>query len=385
MNICILSTRYPYKDNMVHVFVKKLVDEWAKAGHHCVVISPVSRTKICIGKEINMPYWERQEISSGIFVDVYRPRFWHLPKISINGVSLTNMSLQNSIDKTISKTGIKFDFIYGHFFSIASKGWRYAHKNKIPLFAATGESVISLPSKPCKEFTINKFKDELCGVVAVSTKNKEEAAAIGIINPTKTKVFPNGANLGLFTKLDKTDCRKKLGLPQDVFIVLCVGQFIERKGQRRILAAVDKLQKLDIKTIFLGKGEDNFEHTSILYKGTVENTKLPLYLNAADVFVLPTRKEGCCNAIVEALACGVPIVSSDRDFNHDVLNRNNAILVNPDDINQIADGINTIYSNKELAISLADEAYKMGQSLSVSKRASNILAFIKEQMNKQNE
>lgn len=385
MNICILSTRYPYKDNMVHVFVKKLVDEWAKAGHHCVVISPVSRTKICIGKEINMPYFERQEISSGIFVDVYRPRFWHLPKISMSGVSLSNMSLQNTIDETISKAGIKFDLIYGHFFAIASKGWRYAHKYKIPLFAATGESVISLPPKPCKEYTVDKFKDELCGVVAVSTKNKIEAAAIGIINPAKTKVFPNGANLDLFTKLDKNECRQKLNLPQNDFIVLCVGQFIERKGQRRILAAVDKLQKSDIKTVFLGKGEDNFEHASILYKGTVENTKLPLYLNAADAFVLPTRKEGCCNAIVEALACGVPIVSSDRDFNHDVLNRNNAILVNPDNINQIAEGINTIYSNKELAVSLADEAYKMGQSLSVTKRASNILAFIKEQINKQNE
>lgn len=385
MNICILSTRYPYKDNMVHVFVKKLVDEWAKSGNQCVVISPISQTKVWLGKEGNMPYHEKQEISNGIFVDVYRPRYFHLPNLKFHGVTLTNMSYQKAVDDTISMTGLKYDLIYGHFFAIASKGWKYAQKHNIPLFAATGESGITLPPKPCKEFTIEKFKDDLCGVVAVSTKNKVEAASMGIINPAKAKVFPNGANLDLFTKLDKTDCRKKLGLPQDAFIVLCVGQFIERKGQHRILAAVDRLQIPGIKTVFLGKGEDDFDHSSILYKGTAQNTELPLFLNAADVFVLPTRKEGCCNAIVEALACGVPIVSSDRDFNHDVLNHNNSILVDPDDVDQIAEGINTIYSNKEYAANLANEAYTMGQSLSVTRRALNILAFVKEQIKKQNE
>lgn len=385
MNICILSTRYPYKGNMVHVFVKKLVDEWAKLGHHCVVISPVSKTKILLGKEVNMPYYEKQEVASGIFVEVYRPRFWHLPNIRLNGVSATSMSLQRTIDDTITKAGVNFDFIYGHFFGIASRGWRFAHKHRIPLFVATGESVLSLPSKPCKEFTIDKLRQELCGAVAVSTKNKVEAAELGLIDPTKTKVFPNGANLDLFTRLDKVECRKKLGLPIDSFIVICVGQFIERKGQRRILQALDIIGNNKIKTIFIGKGPDTFEHDSILFKGVVENSQLPYYLNSADAFVLPTRHEGCCNAIIEALACGLPIISSDLPFNHDVLNHRNAILVDPDDIVQISRGIENLFEDQILRERLASESYKMGQRLSISARSYDIINFIKEQISIQYE
>lgn len=385
MNICILSTRYPYKGNMVHVFVKKLVDEWAKLGHHCVVISPVSKTKILLGKEVNMPYYEKQEVASGIFVEVYRPRFWHLPNIRLNGVSATSMSLQRTIDDTITKAGVNFDFIYGHFFDIASRGWSYAHKHRVPLFVATGESLLSLPSKPCKEFTIDKFRQELCGVVAVSTKNKVEAAELGLIDPTKTKVFPNGANLDLFTRLDKVECRKKLGLPIDSFIVICVGQFIERKGQRRILQALDLIGNNKIKTIFIGKGPDTFEHDNILFKGVVENSQLPYYLNSADAFVLPTRHEGCCNAIIEALACGLPIISSDLPFNHDVLSADNAILVDPDNIEEIAKGIETLLKDKTLRDKLTAESFNKGQQLSIVTRSSNILDFIKGQIAKQNE
>lgn len=207
---------------------------------------------------------------------------------------------------------------------------------------------------------------------------------MGIINPGETKVFPNGVNLELFKKMNKKECRKLLNLPKDSFIIICVGQFIERKGQKRILAALDKLKITDIKTIFLGKGDDDFKHESIIYKGMAKNDKLPYYLNASDLFVLPTRKEGCCNAIVEALACGLPIISSDCDFNYDVLNKRNAILVNPDNIDEIADAIETIYSNPEYAASLSDAAYKQGQKLSITQRAKDILQFINFQINKQN-
>ena len=44
MNICIVTQRYPYNDNMEFVFVKKIVDEWAKMGHRCVVITDFSWT-----------------------------------------------------------------------------------------------------------------------------------------------------------------------------------------------------------------------------------------------------------------------------------------------------------------------------------------------------
>lgn len=381
MNICIICHRYPYKENMVHVFVKKLVDEWARMGHTCVVISPLSVSHILLGKENTAPYRVSYEVTQGNVVEVYRPRFYAIPRIHVNGVSLSGHMQQRSVEKTIKKMGIDFDAIYCHFFQMVAPVWHYASVKRIPLFVATGESTISTIENPCKSFSIEKMKNDLYGIVAVSSKNKNESVEKGYAEPQNIKVFPNGANLNLFQKLDRLNCRKELGLPLNQFIIICVGQFVNRKGQKRILEAIDLLNESSIKTLFIGKGEEQINHQSILYKGTINNKDLPKYLNASDVFVLPTQSEGCCNAIIEALACGLPIISSDRPFNYDVLNKENSILVDPDDIEGIACAIEKLYKDERLRDALAQKSHEMGQRLSIEKRASNILTFMEDKIN----
>ena len=77
----------------------------------------------------------------------------------------------------------------------------------------------------------------------------------------------------------------------------------------------------------------------ILFKGKLPHEEIPLYLNTADVFVLPSLAEGCSNSIVEAMACGLPVISSDLSFNYDILNADNSILVNPNDVGEISAAI----------------------------------------------
>ena len=84
--------------------------------------------------------------------------------------------------------------------------------------------------------------------------------------------------------------------------------------------------------------------------------EVPLYLNAADVFVLPTLHEGCCNAVVEAMACGLPVISSDLPFNWDVLNKGNSIMVNPNSINEIRDAIVEMRDNNVKRMQLSQGA-----------------------------
>jgi glycosyltransferase involved in cell wall biosynthesis len=104
----------------------------------------------------------------------------------------------------------------------------------------------------------------------------------------------------------------------------------------------------------------------------------------ADVFCLPTLQEGCCNAIVEALACGLPVISSDRSFNYDILNESNSILIDPIDEDAIAVALRSLYEDKALRAQLSQGALIAGESLTIDERAKKVLSFIDERINLKN-
>ena len=72
------------------------------------------------------------------------------------------------------------------------------------------------------------------------------------------------------------------------------------------------------------------------------------------MFCLPTLNEGCSNAIVEAIACGLPIISSNLPFNDDILDSSNALLVNPESVDDIASAIKQLMDNSDLRQKLAE-------------------------------
>ena len=98
--------------------------------------------------------------------------------------------------------------------------------------------------------------------------------------------------------------------------------------------------------------------------------------NAADVFVLPTQAEGCCNAIIEAMACGLPIISSNLPFNWDVLNDTNSIMINPDNVQEIADSIRELKDNPARREKMKVAALETAATLTIGQRAQNIIQFI---------
>ncbi len=383
MKICIISPRYPYRNNTEFVFVKKLVDEWAKMGHECVVITEFPlltflRKRICY-----KPQHYTFEVLQGKAVEVYNPRTLNFTW-KAGDVSFGRWLASRAIERQIKKIGKKFDFIYCHFFSSALLAYRYSHNYNVPLFVATGESEIGIPLKPGRDFTWEDFRSTTKGVVAVSSKNKSEASELGMIDSAKCQVFPNGTDLKVFHPMDRIECREKLGFPQDVFIVSCVGFICERKGQNRLLEAVRRLNNNHIKLLFLGKEaileSFSLEGDEILFKGAVENNEIPIFLCASDVFCLPTRAEGCCNAVIEALACGVPVVSSDLPFNWDVLDDSNSIMVDPNNTKEIAQSIDILYHNEDLCKRLSKGAMKKASKLAIEYRASAILEFIEARL-----
>lgn len=376
MNICVISPGYPYLDHMYYVFVKKLVDEWAKVGHKCVVLTAFSWTSYVRKIKKYVPWHYTDNTCKDNPVEVYNPRYVSIPEVEIGGVEINRVIISRKMFRLLNNVGFQPDLIYCHFFSTAIFGWYISKKLNIPLFVASGESKIDKVYPPSRDFSLSLFRDSINGCICVSSKNKEEAIGLGLITADKCIVIPNATDLTLFKKLNRNECRKKLGFRQDDFIVSCVGSFIERKGQNRIIDAVKKMANSKIKLVFIGKGRLILEHENIIFKGQVNNVDIPVYLNASNIFCLPTLAEGCCNAVIEAMACGLPIVSSDLPFNHDVLDEQNSILVDPRSIDEIAAAIKHLYDDKELCEHFSKVSLERISALSIEQRAKTVMEFI---------
>lgn len=388
MNICIVAPNYPFKESMEYVFVKKLVDEWARKGHHCVVVCEYSLSSYYRKRVPFRPRYYKEDVGDDQIVEVYHPRFLS-SRIRIGKISLDDWIAEKVVTIQIRKLNLRFDFIYSHFFAPSFKVYRYARKNNIPLFVATGESgLASLFNKglPFPSFKREEYKEFISGVISVSSKNMNEAIEQGLIEKSKCQIFPNGTDQTCFKRLSKNVCREELNIPEDLFVVSCVGTICNRKGQDRILEAIRGIKRRTIKILFLGqesKAEQvNIEGDEVLFKGTVNNKDLPKYLCASDIFCLPTLAEGCCNAIIEAMSCGLPIVSSDLPFNYDVLDNQNSILVNPLDVEGIRNAILRLYEHPELRLEFSRVSLERSRSLSIEKRADSIMNFIKQRMKK---
>lgn len=372
MNILIITPDYPDKDRSVYPFVKQLVDEFASQGNRCYVVAPYSITK-------NKRRYEEEE-NVGENITIYRPNHLSFSTYRIGKVSPSQYLRQRAINRTLRRLSLKPDMVYCHFWECALEGYAYAKENHIPLFVASGESNISTLLK--NKTIPSGLKDYVSGVICVSTKNKEKSISLGLTTEEKCFVKPNAVNNELFRKLDKVTCRKKLGLPLDAFIISFVGSFVERKGANRVAAAIKSLSGAPVYSIFAGRGNVEPDCENILFKGTLHHEEIPEYLNASDVFVLPTLAEGCCNAIVEAMACGVPIISSNRPFNWDVLNDSNSIMIDPENVQEIANAIKELRDDPEKRIALSGGALETAKNLTIEERADSILNFIKERIQK---
>ncbi len=381
MKILFAASTYPHSGYPFSAFIKVICEEMTRQGHEVTVIAPQSISSILFKGTKKIPYdvvykvaTKRGEVS----IRVFRPITFTFSVSMLN--RLTWWSKQRAFCRTVKKHRIDFDVVYAHFWNNGYNALPVVKKTRKPLFVATGEDHI-IAQNVLSVSSIKQIYELVRGVVCVSNKNKNESLNAGLTTENKCVVLPNAINPDFFYKKDKQECRRKLGFPQTDFIVVFCGRFNRRKGVDRVSSAIKLLNNPRIKSIFIGsysgKTAVDPDCEGILFKGKLEQQEVVDYLNCADVFVLPSLAEGCSNAIIEAMACGLTIISSALPFNEDICNEENSILVDPMDIQAIANAIKKMM-NVEFRKRLSEGAIKTAAGLNISERTSKILSFIEQ-------
>lgn len=142
------------------------------------------------------------------------------------------------------------------------------------------------------------------------------------VPPHKITVRSCGIDLVHFSPTPRNQAREQLNLPMEATVVLFVGSLISRKGVDLLLTAIARVMENDsrVRLIVVGEGplREQLEAQSrdlvidkmVRFVGRKSNQELPIWYSAADIFVLPSLREGTPLALLEALSCGLPVIVS---------------------------------------------------------------------------
>ncbi len=361
-------------------FVQEFVRGVARQGVKCTVIAPVALHK---GRNQSAYPIEAFDDSagSGQRICILRPRFislsaWNKLKLlgKFNPTRFTYLQFESSVLKTIQKRQLNPDAIYGHFLYFSgATAVRLGKRLGIPAFPCVGEGEL---------WTIDWFgkrvaQTDLANATGFMTVNSGLAGLMRNdlgFDKNPIGVFPNGADLQKFYPRDKWESREALGLPHDQFLVASIGNFLFKKGVVRVGEAIDGLP--GVSGIFAGSGPLPPQAKNIALCRRVQHSDIPILLSACDVFVLPTMVEGSCNALVEAMACGLPIISSDSAFNDDLLDEKMSIRVDPLDVVAIRKAIIELRDNSELRNKMSLNSIEKAKQFDVNDRVIRMLEFM---------
>jgi len=190
-------------------------------------------------------------------------------------------------------------------------------------------------------------------IIAVSSATKDYVLRLGA-KPKKVVVLHNGVDLAKFKPLagKREEMRRKHGIPMDAVVVLTVRRLVYKNGVDTLIEGANIAVKKNPRIVFLavGKGPDSESVKLRIHElgieenfklaGFVSDEDLPIYYNAADVFVLPSKSgEGLPLVALEAMACALPVIATDVGGIREILMADYGKLVPPNQPELLAKAI----------------------------------------------
>ena len=194
---------------------------------------------------------------------------------------------------------------------------------------------------------------------AICTVNQEDYRRAKSFNTNRVEYIHGiGINTDRLTLGEKkNDIRAELGLKETDFIVLSIGELNENKNHRTIIKAIEKLHDRQIHYILCGKGNqiDNLEK-QVSEAGLENNVHFLGYrqdvvdiCSQSDVYVMPSFREGLPIASLEAMYCGLPLVTSDIRGLTDVMQDGvSGYMYRPENVDGFAEGIKRLKVNPDM-------------------------------------
>ena len=171
-HICFFSDRYPIGYDPTFSFLGELVKSIADLGIICTVISPQNSGRQKSDKT-KRPYFRVEKTENGSEISIYHPVFPSISKLSKFGYNdwMRSVVALKCYKEIKEKSSVPVDVIYAHFWDAGAYAIKAANKYNLPLFVATGESII--PNKKRTSVAINKYYANLHGCICVSQKTRK--------------------------------------------------------------------------------------------------------------------------------------------------------------------------------------------------------------------
>ena len=323
----------------IHTLSKKLVEE----GHEVYVIT--------------YPHKEIKDIDG---IHVIGTKGLNIP--GVRGL-MFKKNAKKALKNLLEKEDI--DIIHGHYLFPAGAaavevGKEYGIKTYV---TAHGSDMFELyKSQPLMRPTIKNVLKDADGVFAVSNALKHEIVATGVVGiADKTKISWNSVDVDKFSSKENDSFKKEFKL-EDKPIVLFVGNLIKRKNVDSLLEA-KKIANSDYYLVVVGDGplykkltkkvEDENIRDVIFTgsRGDVENI-----IPSCDLLILPSYSESFGLVLIEALACGKPVIGSDVGGISEIINDDVGLLINPKKVSTIAKAIDKLVNDEDLRLILSMNA-----------------------------
>lgn len=318
----LFSTLYPSSARPGHgLFVETRLRELLGSGRvEARVVAPVPwfpSTDPRFGDYARWAATPRSEERHGIRVE--HPRYPYPPRIGQNiHPYLLALGALPTLRRLI-REGFDFELIDAHFFypdGVAAallSDWL----GKPFVCTARGSDINLYRQFPWPRRLLQRTLQQSRANIGVSADLVRQMVELGA-PPERCHVMRNGVDLVRFQPLERHAARRELGLREDGLLLLSVGHLVELKGHHLIIEMLVQRPEAHLAIVGSGPEREALEalalrlgvHERVRFAGQQASEALKTWFSAADAMVLASSREGWANVLLEAMACGTPVVAT---------------------------------------------------------------------------